>query len=281
MENLKNKKYVVAAVFIATFMSAIEGTIVTTAMPTIIADLKGIDIMNWVFAIYMFVMAILTPFYGKLSDIYGNKKLFMVGISIFMIGSILSGLSFSMPFLIFSRFIQAIGGAAINPLSLTIIADLYEKESERAKMLGLTSGAWGIASVVGPLFGGVIVAKFSWHWIFLINIPVGIVVLYLFARFYHKDIVTQTKQKLDVKGGIFISLALLLLMFLIQEIENSGFNLFIILGFIMSMALFYIFYQVEKKSDNPLIPISLFSKKKIVLINLCHNIFMIKTGEQI
>lgn len=157
-----NRAAVTAALFIATFMSGVEGTIVSTAMPTIVASLDGLAIMNWVFAIYLLSSAIMTPIYGKLADKYGRKKIFMTGILIFIIGSGLCALAQTMPFLIGARLIQGIGAGSILPISMTIIADLYPVE-QRANIMGLNNAAWGIASIVAPLIGGVMVEKLSWH----------------------------------------------------------------------------------------------------------------------
>lgn len=161
----RNIILVTIALFVATFMCAIEGTIVSTAMPTIVGDLRGVALMNWVFSIFLLTNAIATPIYGKLADSIGRKPIFMIGTTIFIIGSVMSGLSNSMIILIFWRAIQGIGGGAILPVANTIIADIYPLE-KRAQVLGLNSSAWGIASVIAPLLGGFIVDNLSWHWIF-------------------------------------------------------------------------------------------------------------------
>lgn len=160
MERKTNVKFVTICLFIATFMTAIEGTIVTTAMPTIIGSLHGIGIMNWVFSIYLLTNAMLTPIYGKLADKIGRKPVFTIGILIFILGSSLCGLSQTMITLIIARTIQGVGAGAILPVSLTILADLYPI-NKRAKIMGLNNASWGIASVFGPLAGGFIVDTFS------------------------------------------------------------------------------------------------------------------------
>ena len=151
-----NVKIVIIALFIATFMSAVEGTIVSTAMPTIVGDLHGVSLMNWVFSIFLLTNAIATPIYGKLADQLGRKKVFIFGLLVFTLGSMLSGISNSMETLIIWRALQGIGAGVIMPVSFTIVADMYPFE-KRAEVVGLLGSAWGIASIVAPLLGGFIV----------------------------------------------------------------------------------------------------------------------------
>lgn len=148
---------VTIAIYVATFVSAVEGTIVSTALPTIVGNLHGVALMNWVFSIYLLATAMLTPIYGKLADLIGRKPVMQVGLGIFIVGSAMSGLSQSMPVLIFWRAIQGIGAGALLPVSMTIIADIYTLE-KRAKILGITNSAWGIAAVLAPLILGVLLS---------------------------------------------------------------------------------------------------------------------------
>lgn len=154
------------ALLLVTVLAAMEGTIVSTAVPRITSDLSGIELVSWVYAIYMLTTAVSTPIYGKLADLFGRKKVMLVGIIIFLIGSILCGLSFSMQQLIVYRAIQGLGAGVVMPLTMIIIGDLYEEAKERAKAQGWISAVWGVAGVLGPLLGGFLVDTLSWRYIF-------------------------------------------------------------------------------------------------------------------
>lgn len=260
-------KVVTGAVFVATFMSAIEGTIVSTAMPTIVGDLQGVALMNWVFSIFLLTSAIATPIYGKLADTVGRKLVFLVGLFVFVVGSTLSGMSHSMETLIAWRALQGIGAGAIMPVSFTILADIYPVE-QRARVMGLNGSAWGIAAVVAPLLGGFIVDHLSWHWIFFINIPIGIVTMGL-IWFYLQERTERKKFTMDWAGCFWLSLGLLALMLTFQLLGEGQLNvLFVVLGFLISIGSFWAFLRQEKRTADPLIPLSLFANRTFVVQNL-------------
>lgn len=268
----KNKKQtnvviVTIAIFVATFMTAVEGTIISTAMPTIIGSLEGMSIMNWVFSIYLLTNAIMTPIYGKLSDMIGRKPIFITGLLIFVIGSSLCGLAQSMEQLILFRAIQGIGAGAIMPVTSTIIADIYPFE-KRAKIMGLNGAAWGIAGIFGPLFGGFIVDHLSWHWIFYINVPIGIVTIILISLFLHEDF-TYEKKAVDYLGSITLTGTLLFLLYGIQVFGDAGtFKAPMLIWFGAAAVSFASFIFVEKRAADPILPLSLFSNRTFVIQNL-------------
>ena len=261
-----NVKIITACVFIATFMTAVEGTIVSTAMPTIVGSLKGISIMNWVFSIYLLTNAMMTPIYGKLADKIGRKPIYLIGIIIFIIGSALSGLSQNMMQLIIFRAIQGIGAGSIVPVSLTIIADIYPPE-KRASILGLNSAAWGIASIVGPLAGGFIVDAFSWHWIFLINVPIGLVLMLLVWIYLVEEKREVEKAPIDYLGSVFLVMMLLSLLYGFQTV-SEGFSMVTIVSFAIFIVGLISFIKVEKKAQDPIISLDLFTNKTYVVVNL-------------
>lgn len=265
MQNKSNTKIVTIAIFLTTFMTAIEGTIVSTAMPTIVSDLNGLEIMNWVVSIFLLMTAVSTPIYGKLADSVGRKPVFLFGIAVFVIGSALCGIAQNMVELILFRVIQGLGSGAVQPVAVTIIADLYTLE-KRAKMLGLNSGFWGVASVIAPLLGGFIVQHLSWHWIFYINVPLGILA-FLLVIFFLKETKTSNASTLDLKGTTCLVIFLLALMVFLQELEN-GFNLILLVLLIIIIASAILFFGVEKKAKDPIMPLDMLSSKEFTMINL-------------
>ena len=175
------KRNIVIALMVAMFLGAIEGTVVTTAIPTIVRDLHGFALISWVFSVYLLASAVSTPIYGKLADLYGRKKILSLGVAIFILGSCLCGLSQNMYQLISFRAIQGTGAGAIFTLTYTILGDVFEL-SERGKVQGWLSTVWGLASLIGPFMGGFFIDFVSWHWIFFINLPFGILSLVLLAK---------------------------------------------------------------------------------------------------
>ena len=263
-----NVKIVTLTVFIATFMTAIEATILSTAMPTIASLLKGGEIMSWVFSIYLLTNAMMTPIYGKLTDRIGRKPVFQIGLFFFMLGSLLCGFSNSMLQLIIFRAIQGIGAGAIMPVALTIIADIYVAE-DRAKILGLNSAAWGIASVIGPLAGGFIVDTIGWHWIFFVNLPIGILLMLLLHFFLIEPAHDKKSAPIDVKGSLVLMSLLMAFLYGFQTIsDHGGISLVTILCFVLAIILGALFVRIENKALDPVIPMFLLKNKTFVLINV-------------
>lgn len=261
-----NVKWVTVAVFIATFMTAVEGTIVSTAMPTIIGDLHGLSIMNWVFSIYLLMSAVTTPIYGKLSDRYGRKRLLNIGLLVFVIGSLLCGLSHTMMQLILSRTIQGLGAGAIQPLTYTVIADIYPLE-KRANVIGLNGASWGIASIIAPLLGGFIVEQLSWHWVFVINIPIGIITMILLQVNLHEKIKPK-KNRIDYSGIGLMTLGLIMLMLGLQNLNNPKFLMVSLIMIVFSVVTFIALVFVEKRKQDPILPLNLFNNRTFVIQNI-------------
>ena len=261
-----NVPIVTLAIFMTTFMTAIEGTIVSTAMPTIVSDLDGLEIMNWVVSIFLLMTAVSTPLYGKLADSIGRKPVFLFGITLFVIGSSLCGLAQNMVELILFRVIQGLGSGAVQPVAITIIADLYTLQ-KRAKMLGLNSGFWGVASVIAPLLGGFIVQHLSWHWVFYIHVPIGIIA-FLLVVFCLKEPKHNAKSKLDLQGTIWLVILLLALMFFLQDLgEVTNFVIMAILAALVIVSVI-MFFRSEKRAEDPIMPLSMLKDREFLALNL-------------
>lgn len=268
-----NVPIVTLAIFMTTFMTAIEGTIVSTAIPTIVSDLDGLEIMNWVVSIFLLMTAVSTPLYGKLADSIGRKLVFLFGIALFVIGSSLCGLAQNMIELILFRVIQGLGSGAVQPVAITIIADLYTLQ-KRTKILGLNSGFWGVASVIAPLLGGFIVQHLSWHWVFYINVPIGIIA-FLLVLVYLREPKHKSSSKLDLQGTIWLVLLLLALMFFLQDL-GSNMNLLVMAALAVLIVISVIlFFRAEKRAADPIMPLSMLRDKEFFALN---NITLLISG---
>src|SRR6476620_3712590 len=194
MDALKNQKSIVAGLLLAILMASMDNTIVATAMGTIVSDLGGFDKFVWVTSAYMVATMAGMPIFGKLSDMYGRKRFYIGGLLLFLLGSILCGTAASIEQLSIYRAIQGIGGGALMPIAFTIMYDIFPPE-KRGKMTGLFGAVFGTSSVFGPLLGAYITDYISWHWVFYINIPIGLVSIFLIIRYYHESL-QHTKLKI-------------------------------------------------------------------------------------
>ncbi len=213
---------VIAAVMASMAMVAIEATIVSTVMPQIASTLGGLHLYSWVFASFLLAQTAMTVVFGKLSDIYGRKPVMFIGIAIFLAGSLLAGLAWSMPAMIVFRLIQGIGAGAIQPVSLTIVGDLYPVQ-ERGKVQGYLASVWAVSAVVGPLLGALIVQQLSWAWIFWINIPIGLLAALGFHLFL-REAPIRRQTSVDILGAVLFALGIAALMVALTEfgIGNIG-----------------------------------------------------------
>ncbi|MCU1289113.1 MAG: bmr3 [Acidobacteria bacterium] len=246
------------------FIAALEATVVGTAMPTVIASLGGLNHYSWVFSAYLVTSTVTVPVWGKLSDLYGRRLLYQIGIAVFLLGTLLSGLSTSMTQLIAFRAIQGLGAGALVPLGMTIIGDIFTLQ-ERAKMQAYFSGVWGFSSVVGPIVGGFITDQLSWRWVFFINLPVGIAAA-LIIGLALKEPKQHETPTIDYLGAGLLMTAISLLMVTTVEGGASLSTLFspknlIIFGIAVILLLW--FFRVEKKARDPIIPFDLFKNRTV------------------
>ena len=266
----KNK--LIIALSLGMFLAAIESTIVTLAIPTIVKDLSGFDLISHVFSVYLLTSAIATPVYGKLCDMYGRKKTLMVGIAIFVIGCALCGFSQSMAMLIIFRAVQGIGAGSVFTVPMTIVGDVFPL-SERGKVQGALSMVWGIAGLLGPFLGGLLIDLLSWHWIFFINVPFGILTLYIIQTSFNESIVKQ-KHRIDFLGIATLSVAMFAFLSIFILGGQSGIQLNVqnVALFILSLVTIIIFYQVERRAAEPIVPFEVFTKSSI-FVNIIAMLF--------
>ncbi|MFB7141060.1 MULTISPECIES: MDR family MFS transporter [unclassified Bacillus (in: firmicutes)] len=253
--------FVVAGLLLGMLMAAMDNTIVSASMPTIVGELGGLDQFIWVTSAYLVATMASMPIFGKLSDMYGRKRFYLLGLIIFLIGSALCGTANSIVQLSIYRAIQGIGGGSLMPIAFTIIFDIFPPE-KRGKMTGLFGAVFGLSSVFGPLLGAYITDQIDWRWIFYINLPLGIISLYLISQFYKENLHLR-KLKIDWLGAITLVGSVVSLMFALElggnEYDwNSG---PIITLFAVFAVLFIAFIIIERKVEEPIISFSLFKKQ--------------------
>ena len=255
------KLEILFAVMLGLFLGALDQTIVGPALPTIVTQLSGNEYYVWAVTIYLLTSTISVPFWGKASDIYGRKPIFMLGIVIFLIGSALSGLSQNMGMLILFRGIQGIGAGSLFPVALSIIGDMFTP-AERGRYQGLFGAVFGVAFVAGPLIGGWLTENAGWHWIFYVNIPIGIVALAVIQRLLPTVKTQNASRNFDVLGGVIFTIAI---SFLLIGLTNKQFGDwtdptvggFILIGIIGSV----IFAVAEHFAKEPIVPLDLWKSR--------------------
>jgi EmrB/QacA subfamily drug resistance transporter len=263
------KMEILFAVMLGLFLGALDQTIVGPALPTIVTQLAGNDVYVWAVTIYLLTSTISVPFWGKLSDLFGRKPMFMIGIVIFLIGSALSGLSQNMTQLIAFRGLQGIGAGSLFPIALAVIGDLFSP-AERGKYQGLFGAVFGIAFIVGPLVGGFLTEQVSWHWIFYVNIPIGLVSLFFISRLLPTVKNPRATRNFDILGGVIFTIATgFLLVGLTQKGQTNptthalnawtdptvgGFILIALVGIAL-------FIWAESRAKEAIVPLQLFRNR--------------------
>jgi EmrB/QacA subfamily drug resistance transporter len=249
---------VMSALMLAMLLAALDQTIVSTALPQIASDLHGLSKYSWVATAYLLTSAVSTPLYGKISDMYGRKKIFQSAIIIFLIGSALCGLAQNMTQLIFFRGLQGIGAGGLMTLVLAIVGDVVPPR-QRGRYQGYFGGVFGIASVIGPLLGGLLTDHLSWRWVFYVNLPVGILALSVVAARLHLP-VRKTKHKIDYGGAVLLAISVVsLLLATVWGGVDYPWGSAQILGlFATSLIGTGLFIWREGKAKEPIIPMRLF-----------------------
>jgi EmrB/QacA subfamily drug resistance transporter len=248
---------IAVGVMSALAVAALDSTVVSTAMPTIIGNLGGLSEYGWVFSAYLLASTVTVPLYSRLADMYGRKPIFLTGLALFVGGSMLCGFAGSMAQLILFRTIQGLGAGAVQPIAFTIAGDVFESE-QRAKIQGLFSGVWGAAAVVGPAIGSIITTTIGWRWVFFVNAPVGLLAAFLIGRFLREH-VEHHRHRLDLVGAGILTLGLVSLLFAATEGGQLwGWTSPITLGLVAAaVALLVAFGLWERRIAEPLIDLSL------------------------
>jgi EmrB/QacA subfamily drug resistance transporter len=246
---------------LSTGLVAIDGTIIATAVPSIVQNIGGAAAFPWLFSVYLLVQAVSVPVYSKLADTVGRKPVILIGIGLFLLGSILCGFAWSMPSLIAFRVVQGLGAGAVAPMAITIAGDIYTVQ-ERAKAQGYLASVWGIASVVGPTLGGVFSQFVSWRWIFYVNVPLSILAAVMIIRSLHENI-EKTRHRVDYLGATLVTVGLTAIILAVLEggvawpwdapVSIGAF----VVGGLMLLA----FVLVETRAAEPVLPLWVFSRR--------------------
>lgn len=262
--NVQNKKQillVITGMMLAILLASLDSTIVGTAMPKIIEKLNGFEYYTWPVISYLLCITISMPLFGKLSDLYGFKKIYIIGIVIFLVGSALCGMVQNMLQLIYFRGLQGIGGAVLISNTMAIIGILFPP-AERAKYMGILGTAGAFASIIGPTLGGYITDSFSWRWIFYVNVPVGILTLAIMIFALPSHTGGENRKKVDYPGAVAMVLSLIpmLLAFTWGGNKYEWGSVQIITMFAFSLVMLILFLWIERKAADPIMPLTLFKK---------------------
>jgi EmrB/QacA subfamily drug resistance transporter len=262
-----------AGLLLGLLLAALDQTIVTTAMPTIARSLGGLDLYSWVFAAYMLLETASTPVFGSLADIFGRRRVYLIGMALFLGGSVAAGLSSSMVGLILSRALQGLGAGALMPLAFTIIADIFPPE-RRGKMQGLFAAVLTLASLAGPPLGGLVTEKFGWHWAFFMNLPLGVAaVILIWSGLAEKR--SERRPQVDVAGAlVFMSAMIAFLLSTVAGGKTLAPDLFLVLALVVvGCILLGLFVRIERRSTEPMLPLGLFGNASFVLVSMVALLF--------
>jgi EmrB/QacA subfamily drug resistance transporter len=259
------KLEILGATLLALFLFALDQTVVGTALPRIITDLKGNELYVWSITIYLLTSTISGPIYGKLSDLFGRRPIFIFAVSLFLIASVLAGLSQEMWQFILFRGLQGLGGGAMFPVALAVVADLYTP-AERGKYLGFFGAVFGFSSILGPALGGLITDNFSWHWIFFINVPVGLISLFVIWRLLPAIRRPEAARNIDYVGAAVFTAAIAPFLIGLTNRQTADWTDPWVGGLILvGLAFGALFVWIESRAPEPLIPLALFKVRAFTI----------------
>ncbi len=259
---------ILISLMVTTGLVAIDATVLATAVPTITKDLGDFALFPWLFSVYLLAQAVTVPIYAKLSDTFGRKPIILVGIGLFLVGSILCGFAWSMPALIAFRAVQGLGAGAVQPMSITIVGDIYTV-AERARTQGYLASVWAISSVVGPTLGGLFSQFGVWRGVFFINIPLCIIAGWMLIRSFHESI-EKREHKIDYLGSVLLTISLTLLILAVLEggqawAWNSPQS---IAAFAIGGVVLAAFVLAERRAVEPILPLWVFSRRLLLTTTL-------------
>jgi EmrB/QacA subfamily drug resistance transporter len=254
---------ILGAILLTVFLSALDQTVVGTALPRIVTDLSGNELYVWVVTVYLLAATVTGPIYGKLSDQFGRRPMMMIGVSLFLIGSLLCGLSQEMWQLIAFRGIQGLGAGAIFPISLAVVGDLFSPR-ERGKYQGLFGAVFALASLLGPAIGGLLTDTVGWHWVFLVNIPLGLVALFVLWRLLPSVRHPEVVQKVDYLGAAVFAGAIIPFLLGLTNAQTGDWTDPQVGGLIvLGIVLGGVFLWIESRAVEPILPLSLFRNRAV------------------
>jgi len=255
----QRRAWITSGVIVGLFLSALEGTAVVTAMPTVVSSLGGLELYSWVYSIYFLTATVTVPLWGRLSDFYGRRLFYIAGIGLFVGGSIFCGLSQSMVQLVSFRAIQGLGAGALLPLGMTIVGDIYSLE-RRARMQGWFSGVWGLSSIIGPLLGGLITDHLTWRWVFFLNIPFGLLAGAIIAVALVEPR-NQRRSRVDYLGALLLIVSLSLLLVSLDQFRSGEPDTGQFLALMTAVILLGLFIFQQGRVADPILPLNLFGDR--------------------
>ncbi|MBV9323370.1 MAG: MFS transporter [Chloroflexi bacterium] len=255
---MSDRRLITLALFVATFLVSLDASVVSTAMPTVIGQIGGIELYAWVFSAYLLTSTVTVPIYGKLADLFGRKPVFLLSIALFMIGSMLCGQAQTMEELIGFRLLQGVGAGGVLPINQTILGDVYPLE-ERARITGLFSTIWGVSGLLGPAIGGFLTQYVSWRWVFYVNFPLCVLTIVLIWKFLHERI-ERRLHSIDYLGALSLAGSVACLLLGLQTTDNAGLAALL---YVLAVVLVPVFIWQERRAPEPLVPLWLFSRRAI------------------
>lgn len=262
--NKKQITMVTVALMLGNVMAGLDGTITNTAIPAIVSALHGIQFMGWIVAVYLLGMSVSIPIWTKIGEKITNKLAFEIALVLFVLGSTLEGLAPNIYFFLVARMIMGIGGGGMGSLPYIIAGYVFPNIKKRTQVLGYLTASFNGAAILGPLAGGWLIDALSWHWVFYINIPIGLVAL-LISLIYYKPVTPKTAPVFDLQGAFLLVSGLIMFLMGIQLLGLTA--TWIVVGLILfSLVLLIFFFLHEAKEENPIIPLSIFSNHDLMVI---------------